>query len=178
MSRGYVYILTNEAMPGLVKIGKTTRSVEQRAAELTHTGIPFPFDVAFQVLSPDCSELEQWVHAQLSDCRVNAQREFFLCDVDKAERVVEQAHHEQISSWLHEYMPSHMMVEEEYYLDPSFPMIMSTHLEMPAEDVVQAYGYLMPEDMQAAVKRKFEHCTGVKKMDWLQCVDGYGSAPE
>jgi hypothetical protein len=35
-----IYILTNEAMDGLVKIGRTTTSVEQRIKELDNTSIP------------------------------------------------------------------------------------------------------------------------------------------
>jgi hypothetical protein len=39
-----VYVLTNEAMPGLVKIGLTTDSVEARLTQLSsHTGVPLPF---------------------------------------------------------------------------------------------------------------------------------------
>ena len=45
---GWVYILTNKAMPGLVKIGLTTRDLEEWAAELLGaTGVPLPFVVAW-----------------------------------------------------------------------------------------------------------------------------------
>ena len=38
------YVLVNESMPGLVKIGKTTQSVEKRMKELSSpTGIASPF---------------------------------------------------------------------------------------------------------------------------------------
>ena len=40
---GIVYILTNEAMEGLIKIGKTNTSVEQRIKELDNTSLPLPF---------------------------------------------------------------------------------------------------------------------------------------
>ena len=41
---GCVYILKNEAMPGLIKIGYTTRTAEKRADELYEgiTGVPRP----------------------------------------------------------------------------------------------------------------------------------------
>jgi T5orf172 domain len=42
-----VYVLTNEAMDGLVKIGRTTTSVEQRIKELDNTSIPLPFQCFF-----------------------------------------------------------------------------------------------------------------------------------
>ncbi|MFT7387743.1 MAG: hypothetical protein ACI8VC_000984 [Candidatus Endobugula sp.] len=41
---GIVYVLTNPAMPGIVKIGKTSRdSVDARLNELYSTGVPVPF---------------------------------------------------------------------------------------------------------------------------------------
>ncbi|MBR3930717.1 MAG: GIY-YIG nuclease family protein, partial [Alphaproteobacteria bacterium] len=30
MSRGIIYVLTNDAMPGYIKIGRTNKSLEQR----------------------------------------------------------------------------------------------------------------------------------------------------
>lgn len=43
--KGLVYLLTNPAMPGIVKIGLTTRGdMNQRLQELFTTGVPVPFD--------------------------------------------------------------------------------------------------------------------------------------
>ena len=42
---GTVYVLTNPAMPDLVKIGKTTRDVSLRLSDLYTTGVPLPFEV-------------------------------------------------------------------------------------------------------------------------------------
>ena len=44
MSEGTVYVLTNPAMPGMVKIGKTTRDVTHRLKDLYSTGVPLPFE--------------------------------------------------------------------------------------------------------------------------------------
>ena len=45
-STGIVYVLSNRAMPGLVKIGMTTRKeLDTRLKELYTTGVPIPFDV-------------------------------------------------------------------------------------------------------------------------------------
>jgi len=45
---GIIYVLTNPAMSGLVKIGKTSRnSVDGRLNELYSTGVPVPFECAF-----------------------------------------------------------------------------------------------------------------------------------
>jgi len=41
---GIVYVLSNEAMPGLIKIGLTKRDeLEARLNELYSTGVPLPF---------------------------------------------------------------------------------------------------------------------------------------
>ena len=40
-----VYVLTNPAMPGMVKIGMTDRpDVQRRMSELYSTGVPLPFE--------------------------------------------------------------------------------------------------------------------------------------
>ena len=45
-----VYILTNEAMPGLIKIGYTDKSIEERMKELSrHTGVPLPFSCFYAI---------------------------------------------------------------------------------------------------------------------------------
>ena len=42
-----VYVLTNPAMPGLLKIGSTTQEeVDTRMKQLYSTGVPVPFDCA------------------------------------------------------------------------------------------------------------------------------------
>lgn len=77
MNNGIVYVLTNEAMPGLVKIGFTTNELKVRIRELDGTGVPLPFECfcAFEV--NDCRKVEQLVHDIFCDHRVRAKREFF-----------------------------------------------------------------------------------------------------
>jgi T5orf172 domain len=45
--RGYLYILSNSAMPNLFKIGFTTRTIKERIQELPSTGVPGVFEVDF-----------------------------------------------------------------------------------------------------------------------------------
>src|SRR3990167_2029789 len=75
--KGYVYVLTNSALPGLVKIGRTTNSPDERAAELSSTGVPHRFVVAYHELFEDCIAAERKVHAALAAHRGNGDREFF-----------------------------------------------------------------------------------------------------
>ena len=48
MAEGIVYVLTNPAMPGMVKIGKTGRDVELRLNDLYTTGLPCPSSASTQ----------------------------------------------------------------------------------------------------------------------------------
>jgi hypothetical protein len=87
---GWVYILTNEAMPGMVKIGLTTKTPKERAAELSSaTGVPLPFVVAWARAVSDCDYVERVVHRMLDDRRVNEKRESFRVDVATARQVIE-----------------------------------------------------------------------------------------
>ncbi len=65
-------------MPNLLKIGKTTRSSDDRASELSQsTGVPCGFIVAFEVEVSDCDEAERLIHQELATFRYAENREFF-----------------------------------------------------------------------------------------------------
>lgn len=90
MSNGYVYILTNQALPDLIKIGKTGRDSRERARELSSTSVPFPFKVAFEVFSDEYDNLEKEIHNELADYRVASNREFFRYPLDKAIKLLQK----------------------------------------------------------------------------------------
>lgn len=80
-----VYLLTNESMPGLVKIGMTSDSVESRISQLNaHSGVPVPFECYFAAEVDSCSRIEKILHQLFADHRVNPRREFFRIDPEKA----------------------------------------------------------------------------------------------
>jgi hypothetical protein len=88
-SDGYVYVLTNPSIPGLVKIGHTRRNPNKRAEELSKgTGVPTPFCVAYRRKVYDCYAVERKVHAQLRKKQVDANREFFKLSVEEARAVI------------------------------------------------------------------------------------------
>jgi len=75
---GYVYFLTNPAIPGHVKIGKSTRPPEERARQLFTTAVPRPYKVvAFQRFDDEETLLraERELHAKYAARRV-PNREF------------------------------------------------------------------------------------------------------
>ena len=85
MAIGFVYILSNPAMPGQVKIGYTTQIPDIRASELSApTGIPQPFVVEFWCLTGDPERIERETHERLAEVRVNGKREFFQLSVEAA----------------------------------------------------------------------------------------------
>lgn len=77
---GWVYVITNESMPGLVKVGVTKNRPEQRALELDETGSPTPYKVETAFLFSEAAErVEKKAHALLADVRVRGNREWFKC---------------------------------------------------------------------------------------------------
>jgi hypothetical protein len=75
---GFVYILVNQYMPDLYKVGCTERSPHERAAELSKpSGVPTPFTVLCYIEVPDFQVVERKLHQHLSNFRVSNQREFF-----------------------------------------------------------------------------------------------------
>jgi hypothetical protein len=89
---GWIYILSTRDNPTLIKIGMTTRTVEQRVKEINAaTGVAVPFGVrqCWRVMTP--LKAEQIVHSSLSDFRVRNDREFFRIDFLDAKRMISAA---------------------------------------------------------------------------------------
>lgn len=82
-----IYVLKNEAMPGLVKIGLTTDSVESRIGNLSsNSGVPLPFECHFAAEVPetfDLGKLEKTLHQLFAEHRINPKREFFKVEPEK-----------------------------------------------------------------------------------------------
>jgi len=80
---GFVYILQNEAMPGIYKIGVTGRDeLDTRIDELYigKTNIPLPFECVFACKVENYKDVEKIIHNAFMDTRVNPNREFFTID--------------------------------------------------------------------------------------------------
>lgn len=93
---GIVYLLTNEAMPGLVKIGKTSRcDLNKRMKELFTTGVPLPFECVYacKVKLSHMDELEAALHAAFAPDRVNENREFFRISPSQPLPLLKLLHH-------------------------------------------------------------------------------------
>ncbi len=89
---GWIYVLSTREFPDLLKIGMTTRTVEQRVNEINAaTGVVVPFGVrrCWRVMSPALAE--KAVHQALNVHRIRADREFFRADFKVAIPTVHQA---------------------------------------------------------------------------------------
>ncbi len=80
-----IYVLVNEAMPGLVKVGMTTSDdVSLRVAQISAaTGVPLPFECYFAAEVKDAARTERLLHQLFSENRVNPKREFFRVEPER-----------------------------------------------------------------------------------------------
>jgi hypothetical protein len=75
---GYVYVASNEFMPGLVKVGRTGMLVKDRLRALYATGVPGPFRIEGERFFVDCYEGETLMQEALSKFGKQCpNREFF-----------------------------------------------------------------------------------------------------
>ena len=80
IKRGFVYLATNESMEGLVKIGMTSKSVEERLKEISGTGVPTPYVCQFSCEVDNPREVESRLHNLFKYCRIDSRKEFFIID--------------------------------------------------------------------------------------------------
>lgn len=107
-----VYVLTNPAMPGLVKIGKTlAEDADARLAQLYTTGVPFPFEIAFACKVPNAAEVEKALHRAFAPDLVNLRREFFSIEPDQAIAILKLLHVEDATAEVSD-KPSIVPVED------------------------------------------------------------------
>lgn len=80
--RGYVYILSNRAMPGLLKVGYTTRSMPERLSELNSTGVPTSFVIEIYIEVDNAPKYENLLHRALGSHHY--EKEFFKIPISRA----------------------------------------------------------------------------------------------
>lgn len=83
--KGWVYIISNKAIPGVIKVGYSTKDPSLRAAELG-TGAPVPYQVEYEALVDNPRQIEKLAHEMLAF--VNAGKEWFECDVGIALKAI------------------------------------------------------------------------------------------
>ena len=99
MESGIVYILSNSAMPGIYKIGITSRDdVSNRLRELFTTSVPVPFECEYACRVDDCKKVESALHYAFDPERINPQREFFKTDPDRVISILKLLEKEDITN--------------------------------------------------------------------------------
>lgn len=87
--RGYIYILSTRSSPGILKIGYTDRTVEERVKEINSTtGVLEPYGARAVWVVDDAPYVEKIVHEALAAYRVRRDREFFELPYRTAVEVV------------------------------------------------------------------------------------------
>jgi hypothetical protein len=93
---GWIYILSTRELPNLLKVGVTTRTVQDRVKEINAaTGVAIPFGVrcCWRVVAPHQSE--RILHKVLDGARIRADREFFRIGFSEAVHRIQGALNEE-----------------------------------------------------------------------------------
>ena len=87
--KGWVYIISNKAMPGLVKVGISEKDPELRAQELEGPGVPHPYIVEYEMLVEGPDDVEEQAHHFLSTYREG--KGWFHCSAEEAVLGIQRA---------------------------------------------------------------------------------------
>ena len=85
----YIYVMSNKAYPDTFKIGWTSILPEERAEELSSTGVLYKFKVEHYKKFKDAEKVEALLHKKLKKYRVANNREFFKHPIDKIVNLIE-----------------------------------------------------------------------------------------
>jgi len=88
-TQGIVYILTNPAIPNMIKIGMTSQEdVKIRMAQLYNSGVPLPFECVYAARVSNFEKVEKALHIAFGPDRVNPRREFFTIEPAQAIAII------------------------------------------------------------------------------------------
>ena len=88
-NQGIVYILTNPAIPNMIKIGMTNNEdVKVRMAQLYTSGVPLPFECVYAARVANYESVEKALHIAFGPDRVNPKREFFEIEAMQAIAII------------------------------------------------------------------------------------------
>ena len=82
-----IYILTNPAIPDLVKIGRTNNLVDRVRSLSKHSGVPVPFEVFYAAVVKDAARVETHIHEGFGDHRINPERVLSILKLVEVEDV-------------------------------------------------------------------------------------------
>ena len=85
----WVYILSNPSSPGLLKIGYTKQTPEERCKQISSaTGVALPYKIEWAYKCFNGETVEREVHHKLKAYRVNNNKEFFQVSLEEAKETI------------------------------------------------------------------------------------------
>ena len=112
-SNEIVYVLTNPAMPGLVKIGKTNqKDIADRMRQLYTTGVPLPFECEYACQVDDCAKVETAFHLAFGNSRINSGREFFQIEPERVIAILKLLAAHDVTPQVESYLSENVTPEE------------------------------------------------------------------
>jgi hypothetical protein len=94
--KGFIYIMSNPAYPGSLKIGQTSKDPEERRKDLGSTGVLEDFVLEYYAFVEDYELLEIKVHKELNDVRYKENKEFFKISVPEAIKTIRRVAEDRI----------------------------------------------------------------------------------
>jgi len=156
---GIVYVFTNPAMPGYVKIGRTSQAdVMQRLKELSNpTGVPVPFECLYAAEVADASKVEEAIHKAFDVDRINPKREFFKTDPQRIIILLEAMQISDVTPATEEMLDKIISPEDKEAQDKAIgkPFKKMWHPKKP-KDIDEMWGWVqgIAEKQEAATKEK------------------------
>ena len=87
---GFIYILNNPSLEGIVKIGATTKDPNDKCRELSsNPSIPTPFNIVYYLSSMNPFKVVGIVYEILDKYTVDKSRDFFKVDVAQTVNLIE-----------------------------------------------------------------------------------------
>lgn len=87
--KGWLYVISNRAVKGMVKVGGTPKDPAAYAENLDKAGLPFPHEVGYEVLVPDIAAAEKIAAEALAHKAEG--RGWYSCTVAEAAREIAAA---------------------------------------------------------------------------------------
>jgi len=91
MAEGEVYVLLNPVSPAMVKIGRTSRSADQRARDLKTAAIPRHLVVLYSRRVSDCRIVESHLHRLFADRRIENSEWFNARPAEVIDALIEES---------------------------------------------------------------------------------------
>lgn len=123
MTQQIIYILTNEAMPGYIKIGKTT-NLEQRIKSLDNTSVALPFECFYACEVDNMNKVEKKLHEAFDDNRVRKNREFFVLNPERVLAILELVQIKNVT-------PNHLILNDKNDKDDDIKALESAKKRTP-----------------------------------------------